>query len=133
LFLRKRFWGRGYSGERAGALITVIFDRLDLEVVTVTVQPENEKSVSAIETYVDRFGGTREGTLRNFHANPDGPSDPTRLSMRSAHTGPHTHTAMGWEWKPERRVRHPVDRARPKRTRHWATSTAGPVSPAPGG
>ncbi|GAB3681108.1 hypothetical protein GCM10028857_04810 [Salinarchaeum chitinilyticum] len=66
LWLRKRFWGRGYSGERAGALLTVAFDHLDLEVVAVTHMAGNENSKRAIEKYVERFGGRHEGLLRNF-------------------------------------------------------------------
>lgn len=81
VFIRKRFWGRGYSGERAAALITIAFDRLDLDLVTVTVYPDNDKSVRAIEKYVDRFGGRREGLLRNFHGDPDGPVDAIRFSI----------------------------------------------------
>jgi len=72
IWLRKRFWGRGYAGERAAALFELAFDRLDLEVVRVTHDPENEQSRRAIEKYVDRFGGRREGTFRNFLAYADG-------------------------------------------------------------
>lgn len=64
-WLRKRFWGRGYSGERAGALVAVAFDDLDLEVVAVSHHPDNDNSRRAVERYVDRFGGRREGRLRN--------------------------------------------------------------------
>ncbi|AGN02650.1 GCN5-related N-acetyltransferase [Salinarchaeum sp. Harcht-Bsk1] len=66
LWLRKPFWGRGYSGERAGGLLAVAFDHVDLEMVSVTHQAGNEKSRRAIEKYVDRFGGRHEGLLRNF-------------------------------------------------------------------
>jgi RimJ/RimL family protein N-acetyltransferase len=65
LWLRKPLWGRGYSGERAGALFALAFDRLDLDVVAVTHDPDNDASRRAIERYVDRFGGRREGHLRN--------------------------------------------------------------------
>ena len=65
-WLRKRFWGRGYSGERAAALIELAFDRLDLEVVAVTHHADNEKSRRAIENYVEAHGGRREGLLRNW-------------------------------------------------------------------
>ncbi|WP_246084542.1 GNAT family N-acetyltransferase [Salinadaptatus halalkaliphilus] len=34
IWFRKRFWGRRYAGERAAAVFTLAFDRLDLEVVT---------------------------------------------------------------------------------------------------
>ena len=64
-WLRKRFWGRGYSGERAAALADVVFEDLDLDLVAVSHLPENEQSKRAIEKYVDRLGGRREGLLRN--------------------------------------------------------------------
>ncbi|WP_430503981.1 GNAT family N-acetyltransferase [Haloparvum sp. PAK95] len=72
LWLRKRFWGRGYSGERAAALCEIAFDRLDLELVAVSHHPDNEQSARAIEKYVDRFGGRREGVLRNHLEYQDG-------------------------------------------------------------
>ena len=65
LWLRKPLWGRGYSGERAGALLALAFDRLDLGVVAVAHDPENDASRRAIEKYVDRFGGQKEGRIRN--------------------------------------------------------------------
>lgn len=71
-WLRKRFWGRGYSGERAAALVRVAFEELDLDVVAVSHHPDNEKSQRAIETYVDRLGGRREGRLRNHLTFVDG-------------------------------------------------------------
>ncbi|TKX70891.1 GNAT family N-acetyltransferase [Halorubrum sp. SP9] len=71
-WLRKRFWGRGYSGERAAALVEVAFDDLDLDVVAVSHHPDNEQSRRAIEKYVDRFGGRREGRLRNQLTFADG-------------------------------------------------------------
>ncbi|MFB6176364.1 MAG: GNAT family N-acetyltransferase [Halobaculum sp.] len=72
LWLRKRFWGRGYSGERATALVELAFDRLGLGVVQVGHLDGNEKSESAISEYVDRLGGRREGIERNSLAFPDG-------------------------------------------------------------
>lgn len=72
IWLRKPFWGRGYSGERAGALLALAFDRLDLEIVSVAHLPENEQSQRAIEKYVDRFGGRHEGYLRNKVRDNDG-------------------------------------------------------------
>jgi RimJ/RimL family protein N-acetyltransferase len=65
IHLRKPFWGRGYSGERAAALLDLAFDRLDLDVVAVSHLPANEPSRRAIERYVERFGGRHEGRLRN--------------------------------------------------------------------
>lgn len=66
IWLRKPFWGRGYSGERAAALIELSFDRLDLELVTAGYLEGNENSRRAIEKYVDRFGGQYDGVLRNW-------------------------------------------------------------------
>lgn len=72
IWLRKPFWGRGYSGERAGALFALAFDRLDLELVRVAHLPENENSKRAIEKYIERFGGRYEGYLRNYLTDADG-------------------------------------------------------------
>ncbi|MFB6120116.1 MAG: GNAT family N-acetyltransferase [Halobacteriaceae archaeon] len=72
IWLRKRFWGRGYSGERADALLAVAFDRLDLDVVAVTHLDGNERSRRAIEKYVERHGGRYEGHLRNSATTQDG-------------------------------------------------------------
>jgi RimJ/RimL family protein N-acetyltransferase len=72
LWLRKPFWGRGYSAERATAFLALAFDRLDLDLVAVTHTVENDRSRQAIEKYVDRFGGRREGRFRSFETDPDG-------------------------------------------------------------
>lgn len=75
IWLRKPFWGRGYSGERAGALLQLAFDRLDLEIVDVGHVPDNARSKRAIEKYVDRYGGRYDGLLRNWHLEGDEPVD----------------------------------------------------------
>jgi ribosomal-protein-alanine N-acetyltransferase len=80
-WFRKPFWGRGYSGERALALAELAFEHLDLELVTVTHDADNEQSERAIEKYMERMGGRREGTLRNFHSDGDGPVDAVRYSV----------------------------------------------------
>ncbi|WP_458205606.1 GNAT family N-acetyltransferase [Haladaptatus sp. NG-SE-30] len=72
IWLRKRFWGRGYSGERAAALLELAFERLDLELVAVTHEGGNEKSRRAIEKYVERFGGQHDVLFRNAGTRPDG-------------------------------------------------------------
>ncbi|WP_128478820.1 GNAT family N-acetyltransferase [Halorussus pelagicus] len=66
IWLRRRFWGRGYSGERAAALLELAFDRLDLELVGASHRSGNERSRRAIEKYVERFGGQHDGVLRDF-------------------------------------------------------------------
>jgi len=39
-WLRKRFWGRGYSGERAAALVEVAFENLDLDPSPLATSPK---------------------------------------------------------------------------------------------
>lgn len=72
IWLRKRFWGRGYSGERATAMIELAFERLDLDLVAVPVQDGNEKSRRAVEAYVTDHGGQYDGIVRNSTVRPDG-------------------------------------------------------------
>ena len=72
LWLRPAVWGNGYSGERAARLFELAFDRLELEAVAVEHHPDNENSERAIERYVERFGGRREGRLRNAAATQAG-------------------------------------------------------------
>lgn len=80
LWFRKPFWGRGYSRERAVALAALTFDRLDLELLAVSHSPSNENSERAIVKYVERMGGRREGTLRNW-APDDPPVDQVRYTV----------------------------------------------------
>lgn len=65
VWIREPFWGRGYSGERAGAMLYVAFDRLDLDLVSVGHEPENDQSKRSIEKYIERYGGQFDGVLRN--------------------------------------------------------------------
>ncbi|WP_255195440.1 GNAT family N-acetyltransferase [Halorarius litoreus] len=82
IWLRPRFWGRGYAGERAARFFDLAFDRLDLALVTVAHDARNEQSRRAIQRYVDRFGGRKEGRLRNGGLRQDGtPYDLVRYSV----------------------------------------------------
>jgi Acetyltransferases, including N-acetylases of ribosomal proteins len=72
IWLRKPFWGRRYSGERAEGLATLAFERLGVEMLAVTVVPANENSIRAVDRYIDRLGGRREGRLRNYATTQDG-------------------------------------------------------------
>ncbi|MCT9096980.1 GNAT family N-acetyltransferase [Haloarchaeobius sp. HME9146] len=72
IWLRKRFWGRGYSAERALAMLALAFDRLDLDLVAIPVQDRNDRSRRAVETYVERFGGQYDGRIRNSTVRPGG-------------------------------------------------------------
>ncbi len=65
VWLLKPFWGRGYAGERAAALIEIAFDHLDFELVAAGHLDGNENSKRAIEKYVDRFDGSYDGVIRN--------------------------------------------------------------------
>jgi RimJ/RimL family protein N-acetyltransferase len=80
-WLRKRFWGRGYSGERAAALMELAFERLDLDCVAVTHHADNEKSRRAIEKYVEAHGGRCEGRLRNWVPYGDEVADEYRYTI----------------------------------------------------
>lgn len=66
MWLRKRFWGKEYSGERAAAMMHITFEILDLDAHIVTHFEENEKSRRAISKYIEAFGGRHEGLLRHF-------------------------------------------------------------------
>ena len=81
IILDNRFWGRGYAGERADAILDVAFDRLNLELVVAGHVDGNEKSRRAITKYVDRYGGTYEGHLRNWHRLPDTVGDVHRYTI----------------------------------------------------
>lgn len=72
IWLRPDVWGRGYSGERAARFMRLAFETLDLAAVAVEHDADNEKSAAAIERYVERFGGRREGTIRNGGVRQDG-------------------------------------------------------------
>jgi ribosomal-protein-alanine N-acetyltransferase len=65
LWLRKPLWGQGYSGERASALMSLAFERLDLDLVAVSHHPDNDASERAIQKYIEAYGGRQEGLLRN--------------------------------------------------------------------
>jgi len=82
-WLRRPFWGRGYSGERAAAFIEVAFEHVDLDLVAVSHVKGNEKSRRAIEKYVEAHGGRREGVFRNHVVDQDGgpPMDEVRYSI----------------------------------------------------
>jgi ribosomal-protein-alanine N-acetyltransferase len=82
-WLRKPFFGRGYSAERAGAFLQLAFERLNLELVAVTHQVGNERSRRAIEKYVDRFADGLDGAFQNFLTDQDGASvDSVRYTIR---------------------------------------------------
>ncbi|MFC6824542.1 GNAT family N-acetyltransferase [Halopelagius fulvigenes] len=85
IWLRKRFWGRGYSGERAFALMRLAFERLDFGLVAVGVVAENDRSRRAVEKYVEATGGQFEGVVRHGLPFDDGAvRDEARYSVSRA-------------------------------------------------
>ena len=85
IWLRKPFWGRRYSGERAVALATLAFEQLEMDVFAVDVIPDNDQSLRAVERYVDRLGGRRTGRIRNHAVTDDGTiHDVIRFSVSRA-------------------------------------------------
>jgi len=80
-WLRKRYWGRGYSGERAAAFVELAFEHLDLELVTVDHEVGNEKSRRAITKYVQAHGGREDGQFRNYHSFEGEGIDAVRYSI----------------------------------------------------
>ena len=82
-WIRQPFWGRGYAGERAGAMLVVAFDHLDLDLVDVGHEPGNEQSRRAIEKYIERYGGQHDASVRNWLPPGDsgGPRDLERYSI----------------------------------------------------
>jgi len=81
VWLRKPFWGQGYSGERAARMLALAFERLALDLVVVSHDPANENSRRAIEGYVERFGGRKVGRLRNEIVTDGEPRDAIRYSI----------------------------------------------------
>lgn len=81
IWLRKPFWGNGYSGERADALLNIAFEILDFEMVAIPLHSQNSKSYKAVEKYVKRHGGKYEGLLRNHGGRYEEPVDHHRFSI----------------------------------------------------
>lgn len=81
ILLDRRFWGRGYAGERADAMLAVAFEDLELELVVAAHVDGNEKSRRAIARYVDRYNGQYEGLLRNWLAMADDVVDVHRYTI----------------------------------------------------
>jgi RimJ/RimL family protein N-acetyltransferase len=81
--LYRPYWGRGYAGERASALLKVAFDVLGLEVASVAHFEGNENSRRQMETWVTRFGGREDGYFRNWVPRDGGDREPWNLRAYS--------------------------------------------------
>ncbi|MFC4987400.1 GNAT family N-acetyltransferase [Saliphagus infecundisoli] len=75
------FWGRGYAGECAEALLPLAFGRLDLELIALHHQDGNDRSRRAVERIVDRFGGQHDCLLRNWTPIDDYIADEQRYTI----------------------------------------------------
>lgn len=78
LLLAPTFWGRGYALETNTRLTELAFDRLDLGAVRIGHTVGNEKSRAAVESFLDRFDGHREGVIRHEAAGTDEPVNVAR-------------------------------------------------------
>lgn len=83
IWIRQDFWGEGISQERAEALMYVAFDDLGMDLVEITVVPENENSLRAVEKYISEFGGSFDGRQRHATVTPmqDGVYDVVHYSV----------------------------------------------------
>lgn len=58
--LREEFWGNGFAGEAAEAVIAYGFDKMKLDLISAYVYPENERSKRLLE----KLGFAFEGRMR---------------------------------------------------------------------
>lgn len=65
VILARPFWGEGYAAECATALTDLALDRLDLEAVAIGYEAGNDRSKRVVEPFVERYGGQKDGVLRN--------------------------------------------------------------------
>lgn len=72
IWLRKKYWGKKISKERAFALAEFGFTMLELSSIKVTTSESNHKSQSAIEGYVSELGGEKCGCIPDGHISEDG-------------------------------------------------------------
>lgn len=70
IWLRKDRWGEGISKERAEGLMYAIFECMEINTIEVRVAKQNEISISAVESYMEVFGGQYDGILRNSSITP---------------------------------------------------------------
>lgn len=72
VWLRKEYWGRSISEERALALIQVGFEFLELSSIYTKVYIDNEKSKKAVGKYMKKIGGRKYGVNPDKHLFEDG-------------------------------------------------------------
>lgn len=72
IWLKKEYWGRKISRERALALIELGIKHLDLDSIIVEVRQDNKKSKKAVHKYIDELGGQRYGKIPDNFSHSDG-------------------------------------------------------------
>jgi RimJ/RimL family protein N-acetyltransferase len=65
-FIRKPFWGNGYSGERMHALFELVFKELELQMVGASCAVGSERIRRPIQKYMDEHGGEHVAELPNW-------------------------------------------------------------------
>lgn len=65
LWLKKSFWGKGISQERAYIMLKLAFEKLDLDIIQVQHVEGNYKSEKSIKKYINKYNGQYDGLLRN--------------------------------------------------------------------
>lgn len=103
IVLAKSVWGREYGLERASAFIELTFAVYDLEAFYTTCAAGNDPSRRMIEKYIERYGGTHEGLLRQHSPRPDGSvTDQHRFSITrdeyEAATTDRSTLDFEWSW-----------------------------------
>ena len=79
-WLGRVHWGTGANTESKALVLALGFRHLGLERATALVNPENARSLAALE----RLGFRTEGTLREWHRHPGGTRDCTVLGLLRA-------------------------------------------------
>ena len=100
-WLGRPHWGSGTNAESKALVLGLAFRCLGLERASALVNPENGRSVRALE----RLGFHSEGVLRNWHIHEDGPRDCAimRLMREDFEGGPLAHVPFELEGAPPRR------------------------------
>lgn len=76
-WLGRPHWGTGANAESKALLLHLAFAVVGLERATALVNPENVRSMAALE----RLGFVREGLLRDWHRHPSGVRDCAVLGL----------------------------------------------------
>ncbi len=79
-WLGRPHWGTGANAESKALVLALGFRHLGLERATALVNPENSRSLRALE----RLGFVQEGVLRQWHRHADGAKDCAVLRLMRA-------------------------------------------------